>query len=1266
LTEAAVQTVSEVSEITAQGPCGRPLVKIRVGGVAVTAFIDTGSEVTLLKMGASQSMTPKRIYHEGRGLRGVSGRLFEATSEWDVDVSFGNGRRIRKCCHRLCLVEGIDFPGDVLIGMDFLQRFCYQLVHNHTPQRDYLKLQGIILPITYAVGTTLGITAVAEFTPQNHCQKLALRRTTLCPPRSGRYVLVTVPQTFNDKEVILEAATDKVVVPRTVVVPENGTASVWVVNGGARPVHLRNGTHVATGALCTVVDMKHSSERSRSAEEQVNDNSNVPEHLPEEFKINGDASDPDFRFEEDDFDVAYGQLDFGYDESDFVVFPETSLDDPPDIASVAMATDTQETGPDLSHLPDTQREDILALLANYPRLFSSDKFSIGTVPGVQHRIPTHETQPLCTRQWRLPEAAKQQIREECDAMLEAGVIEPSTSPWLSPVVLVKKKDGTVRFCVDYRRLNSVTIADTYPLPRIDELVDELRETAVFSLLDSRSAYWSIPVAPEDRPKTAFSDGYRLFQWRRMPFGLSTAPTTFQRTMNAILSPVLGRHTLAYLDDIVVYSKSFDEHLCHLKETLDILDCSGFKLNVNKCEFVVQNFRFLGFRVTPEGILPDPDKVRAIAEMPAPKTVRGVRRFLGATGFFRRHVPDYAKVAAPLTQLIKKDHRFRWTDECQKAFQSLKDALMNAPILRKPNFDLPFEIHTDASQVAIGAALMQRDSENKPHAIAYYSRKLRGPETRYSATDAEALAVVESVRTFDPYVYGRRFTVYTDHRPLVYVFTKKTKSPRMSRWAYELSGYSFNILYKPGTSHHIPDMLSRNISAVSIADPDPKTMRSEQLKDPMWHEIIAYLEEKAVPNRKPPRPLEEFDLQNGVLYHVRTLPDRIVSQLVVPRQLRRSALKLAHSSPIAAHPGVFRTFVKLKDMFYFPNMLRDVKEYVAACEDCQRRKGSPRKAPLAKPPDVSVPLEKVSADLIELGRSEAGYRYCLTIIDHLTRYVQIVPLKTKHADSVADAMFQEFVTIFGPPRLIQTDGGSEFNNRLFKECCRLLQIKTTLTTAYHPQANGMIERTNRVVKDAIASLANTTPTRWEQLIPQVRLALNSAIHRCTGDQPLYLMTGHHGHFPVGLTNDLVYNSESSKAFYNALNIARKVALETTRTAREQWTRDYDKRSANPKALGEGDLVLYKNRVRKTGVDKLQNPRWSGPARITKKIGPVTFLLKDLYHPFNERQYHINDIKPFKVLGEITYPDLYDEYGPEYVDPLLDDDAEPGVMLLASCI
>jgi len=217
----------------------------------------------------------------------------------------------------------------------------------------------------------------------------------------------------------------------------------------------------------------------------------------------------------------------------------------------------------------------------------------------------------------------------------------------------------------------------------------------------------------------------------------------------------------------------------------------------------------------------------------------------------------------------------------------------------------------------------------------------------------------------------------------------------------------------------------------MSNPDPKTMRSEQLKDPMWHDIVAFLEEKATPRRKSPLPLDEFELQNGVLYHVRTLPDRIVSQLVVPRQLRRNAITLAHSSPLAAHPGVYRTFVKLKDLFYFPNMLRDVKEYVAACEACQRRKGSPRKAPLAMAP------EKASADLIELGISQAGYRYCLTIVDHLTRYVQIIPLKTKGAGSVADAMFNHFISVFGPPRLIQTEDLSLTTvcSRNVAVCCR---------------------------------------------------------------------------------------------------------------------------------------------------------------------------------------------------------------------------------------
>lgn len=295
-------------------------------------------------------------------------------------------------------------------------------------------------------------------------------------------------------------------------------------------------------------------------------------------------------------------------------------------------------------------------------------------------------------------------------MLRAGVIEQSTSPWLSPVVLVKKTGGALRSCVDYRKLNQITIADTYPLPRIDELLDELSPTDTFTTLDARAAYRSIDVHPNDRPKTAFSDGYCLFQFCRLPFGLSTAPTTFQRTMNFVLSPVLGRHTLAYLDDIVVYSRGFERHLKDLEETLQLLMAAGLKLNAEKCTIAATSINFLGFTISPEVVAPDHEKVAAITDTPAPKTVKEVRGFLGATGFFRKYIEGYANIAAPLLLLLKKGQRWKWEEDQQQAFAKLKERLATAPILKQPDFTRPFELHTDASSLALGAVLLQRETK----------------------------------------------------------------------------------------------------------------------------------------------------------------------------------------------------------------------------------------------------------------------------------------------------------------------------------------------------------------------------------------------------------------------------------------------------------------------------------------------------------------------------------------------------------------------------
>jgi len=940
----------------------------------------------------------------------------------------------------------------------------------------------------------------------------------------------------------------------------------------------------------------------------------------------------------DDFDEYYGTLDFGYEDSEFTIFPDIDLRPSADATgNVSACASAAMIGIHLDHLDELQQHHLCKVISKFPKLFSDDPI-LGHVPGVEHRIVTNDSDPICVRQWRLPEKTKAFIRDECDKMRDEGVIEPSSSPWLSPVVLVRKKNGTTRFCIDFRGLNAATVADSYPMPRIDELIDELRDTSWFTVLDAKNAYWSISVAPEDRPKTAFSDGHRLWQFRRLPFGLATAPSTFQRTINMVLSAVLGRHTVAYLDDVVVHSSSFEEHLEHLTETLHLLNKAGFRLNREKCEFATREFKFLGFKVTPEGILPDPDKVIAINNMPAPRTVKEVRRFLGCSGYFRKHIPNYAALAAPLTRLTRKDAKFVWTDEEEKAFNTLKQSLVEAPVLKKPNFTSPFEVHCDASKLALGACLMQRGPDDIPHAVAYFSRKLRGPETRYPAIDIEALAVIEGVRAFDHYLYGNKFLIFTDHRPLTFVFHRRTKSPRMSKWSHELSNYQYKLLYKKGSSNHVPDCLSRvaNIDASAL---DPQKVRDAQLKDPLWREVIQYLEERAVPRRKLPLPLEEFELINGILYHVRHLPDRLLHQLVIPRELRDVALKLVHSSPLGAHSGVYRTYCKIRDLFYFPNLLRETRQFVRSCAVCQRRKGPAyRQAPMANAPDVNLPLERVSADLMDLHSSTSGNRYVLSIVDHMTRYLQLIPLPCKSAETVAEAFINNFVTLFGPPRVIQTDNGSEFCNRLFQQVCSIIQTKMSFTTVYHAQANGMIERTNRVVKDALATLTESRPDTWDQYLPQVRLALNSSVHRSIREQPIYLMTGHHGHFPLGPTNDVTIAADSAKRFQERLQVARSVAVETSSRAREGWARIYNKRVRKHFQPNVGVLVWVKvHPGHRRGPGRALGDRWRGPARIMKRIGPVSYLCKEVNEPYRELKCHINQLKEFVPEKELQFTD-----------------------------
>lgn len=1161
---------------------GRPMTELCMAGKRLKCFIDTGSSVSLIKYSAILGLHLASRGRAARALAGISGQGLHTIEERDIMVGIPRGER---AVHRFIVVKDCQFPGDVLIGIDFLRRFSFTFQHNSRPSYSFLRIGNIELPVTFTDSPSLGVLAVKVKREEIFNLRslfgspplpgARVRRTVMMPPHSGKFVPATV--SIPDSDVLVEGNIGDLLIPRSLCRKTSNIINVWVVNLGHKPVKLRNGSFLSVVTPISEFPQVAAADLQEDCTQLTDDN------------------EPP------------GQL------------------------------------PALNHLSSLQSDALLALLQSHQSLFDGKKSEVGVVPGIYHSIPTGDAQPIMTRQWRLPQISKQIIREECEKMLDSGVIEPSTSPWLSPIVLVKKRDGSHRFCVDFRRINAVTTSDSYPLPRMEELIDTLGKSKIFTVLDARSAYWSIELTPSDRPKTAFSDGAALWQFRRMPYGLKTAGATYQRMINFILSPTLGKHTLAYLDDVVIHSLDFNTHMSDLAETLALLKGAGFKLNVDKCSFAMDSIKLLGFVVSAEGVAPDPAKVKAINEMQTPRSVKEVRSFLGASGFFRRNIEGYATIAAPLTSLTRKDSKFEWTNIHQQAFEKLKEALVSAPVLRRPDFDLPFEIHSDASGVAVGACLIQK-VDGIPHAVAYFSRKLRGPEIRYSATDAEALAVVEAIRAFNAYVYGRPFEVYTDHRPLTFIFKRPTKSARMSRWSHEIASYDCKIVYKQGAIHAVPDLLSRAVAAIDLTNVDPLAFRVLQLEDPICRSLIEFLEGKGLPRARIPASLDDFELKDGVLYHVRDIPSGLVSQLVLPPKVRNAAMKIVHSSSTAAHPGVYRTYKRLQDYYWFPNALQFCRKYVQSCATCQRRKGVARgRAPLAATPLATQPFERVSVDLIELPPARNGDKYILSIIDELTRFVQLVPLADKEAHTVADALIAHYVTLFGPPQTLISDNGGEFTGEYFREVCNLMGIKTRYTTPYNPSSNGLVERCNRVIKDCLSSLCENDPQSWSSRVEYVRLAINSAFHRSVCNQPLYLLTGRECTFPIGMTN---HQTRAGHIGGRQLDLiaARDAAVTGTQRVREDNMEAVDRKTKATPELTIGSLVIKKRQA--PGKAGGLASRWIGPLRIIKKVGPVSYILRDIVNQ-TEHRVHRNQIIPFRTDSEcrLVTPDGVEEPMPD---------------------
>ncbi|KRZ65622.1 Retrovirus-related Pol polyprotein from transposon 17.6, partial [Trichinella papuae] len=625
---------------------------------------------------------------------------------------------------------------------------------------------------------------------------------------------------------------------------------------------------------------------------------------------------------------------------------------------------TDEMLPSLEELDAHSRNALRSVLWKYRRCIATSDEDLGHTELASHRIDTRNAAPVKVPPRRLPPAQRPDVQRMVTDMLSRNVIEPANSPWSAPIVIVRKKDGSPRFCVDFRRLNDVTIKDAHPLPRIDDTLEALSGARWFSTLDFSSGYWQIPVDEADRPKTAFSTPFGLYQFRVMPFGLCNAPATFQRLMDVALRGLTWSSCLAYLDDIIVFGRTAQEHTDRLERVLQRIAETGLKLKPQKCHLMRKTVRFLGHVLSENGMSTDEEKIRAVKEWPTPCCPSEVRQFLGLASYYRRFIKNFSMVSAPLNALLRKGSHWKWTAECQTAFDQLKHMLCTAPVLTFPDFNVPFIVDVDASAEGIGAVLSQLSHGNE-RVVAYASRTLTKAERRYCVTRKELLALVWSIKEFRPYLYGQQFDARTDHSCLRWLRNFKEPEGQVARWLEQLAEYDFNVLHRPGRAHCNADALSRQrcpqcgISLVATATPpvatmeevtpsrclsivDIQTWQQAQSTDATLSVLRSWLAANRWPRHCPTssdpdlwslwrdgRGVFRVD-ENGLLRRRQASSDYVDDQLIVPKELRNDVLTAMHNTTFGGHFASRRTLDRLQRRYFWPRMRKAVDAWCQAC------------------------------------------------------------------------------------------------------------------------------------------------------------------------------------------------------------------------------------------------------------------------------------------------------------------------------------------------
>ena len=852
---------------------------------------------------------------------------------------------------------------------------------------------------------------------------------------------------------------------------------------------------------------------------------------------------------------------------------------------------------------------------------------------LEHTIELEpDTIPKFSGMYKMSPKELEELKKQLTELLEYGFIKPSESPWGAPVLFVQKKDGTLRLCIDYRALNKVTKKNRYPLPHIDELFNNTQGAKYFSKIDLRSGYHQIRIAEKDTEKTAFRTRYGHYEWLVVPFGLTNAPATFMHLMQSVLNPILDKFAIAFLDDILIYSKTKEEHIQHIKEVFKILRENQLYAKLSKCEFMKAEISFLGHTLSSKGKGMENDKVKAVMEWPVPTSADDVRSFLGLAGYYQSFVKNFSEIVSPLTDCLHNGKKFEWNEKQQDAFNKIKMAMSTAPVLILPDPNLPYTIMTDASGIAVGASLNQ-DHGNGLQPIAFLSKKLLPAETRYPVHEQEQLAILIALKKWRHYVHGTKIKILMDHKSLVYLGTQPQLSNRQVRWNEFLSQFDLDIEYLKGKDNVVADALSRRPDHQINENANNKSnetlnaisnITSTELLDKIkqaYNSDLKCIEIKTKQNMK-----TNFIIKDDIIYNKKRIyvPDNAL--------IKTQIISEHHDTIVSGHLGVAKTSELIARKFYWPRMYADIKKYVVSCLPCQSNKPS-QQVPIGLLQPLPIPTsrwETITMDFITgLPKTKNNNDAIVVWVDKLSKHAHFAACTTTmDAPSTAKLTYEHIVRHHGIPKNIISDRDTRFTSNFWRSLWGMTGTTLSMSTAYHPQTDGQTERMNRTLEDMLRAYASDEQDMWDEKLITLEIAYNNSEQASTGYSPFYLNSGQHPNLPIGtaMTSTNESTNPTANDFIQEMHKSLEKAKENLKKAQEKQTKyaNHHRRDVRFK-VGDQVLLSTANLRNELSAPKLAH-RYIGPFEICQVISDVTYklILPDTMriHPV----FHVSKLKP----------------------------------------